>query len=327
MREIGSEFWDVPAGGDGNHLFPESVRWFLSGRGALGAIIRELGDVRTAAMPSWCCDSMIRPFTDAGIEVRFYPVTWRGKLTQEIRDDCDVLLVMDYFGYTADAADLSLCRGKIIRDVTHSLFSGRYSDADYYFGSLRKWCGVWTGGYAWGKGLTGPVETDRDYVGLRRAAMEEKAAYIQGGETGEKNYLKLFGEAEKRLKEAGIRSADPRDIAAAKTLDAEFIRSRRRRNAKVLMEGLPDLLVFPELAPSDCPLFVPILAEGGRRDALRQRLIAHSVYCPAHWPATECHRLDENTAYLYENELSLVCDQRYTEEDMERMVKIIKSFL
>ncbi|MBR7164259.1 MAG: hypothetical protein IKD21_04755 [Clostridia bacterium] len=38
-KEIGSEFWSVPVAGD-NGLFADAV-WFVSGRSALYAIIRE----------------------------------------------------------------------------------------------------------------------------------------------------------------------------------------------------------------------------------------------------------------------------------------------
>ena len=147
--EIGSEFWDIPVSEERNDLFPNYTQWYLSGRSALQAIIKELQNLHTVAMPSWCCDSMVKPFIDAGFDVRFYPVFWRDKLIQEMGLDCEVLFIMDYFGYTTTSETLSGYKGIVIRDVTHSIFSSKYSDADYYFGSLRKWCGIWTGGYAW----------------------------------------------------------------------------------------------------------------------------------------------------------------------------------
>ena len=71
MSEIGSEFWDVPIVEKQNSLFPEFTQWYLSGRSALQAIIKELKDCHIVAMPSWCCDSMIKPFVDVGIKVHF----------------------------------------------------------------------------------------------------------------------------------------------------------------------------------------------------------------------------------------------------------------
>ena len=151
MKEIGSEFWDVPQDRSNKRMFPESTQWFLSGRSALQAIIAKLKGCRTVEMPSWCCDSMVKPFVDAGVEVYFYPVYFDDDLKQDVGLNCDVLFLMDYFGYTGKQPNLNGYNGVVIRDVTHSIFSSSYSDSDYYFGSLRKWCGVWTGGYAWVK--------------------------------------------------------------------------------------------------------------------------------------------------------------------------------
>lgn len=335
--EIGSEFWDVPTCDGAKPVFPETTQWYLSGRSALKAIIRELGKCRTVAMPSWCCDSMVKPFADAGMEVRFYPVHMRkGCLVRENSFDCDVLFLMDYFGYTFPAVDMGSYGGVVIRDVTHSLFSAVYTDADYSFGSLRKWCGVWTGGYAWTKdGHPLPMERvdDHGYIDLRNEAMLQKQAYIDeygnGGDSAvtDKGYLRLFSDAEELLESIGIAPAANRDVSLALWLDADLIRFRRRANAEVLRRAFAERLIFPELKDTDCPMFVPILVPDGRRNALRQFLINQEIFCPVHWPISGYHCLCSDERSLYESELSLVCDQRYTGEDMVRMAEAINTFL
>ena len=328
-REIGSEFWDAPTIDQNNSLFPESTQWFLSGRSALHAIVNELGEARTVSLPSWCCDSMVKPFVDAGLEVHFYPVYWsEGRLIQEWSFNCDVFFLIDYFGYTGANPDLSGFKGTVIRDVTHSIISTTYSDADYYFGSLRKWCGVWTGGYVWakdGRRLHTGLMDDGKYTSLREKAMQQKAEYI-GGQRKDKGYLQIFDEAEELLENIGSLPAADRDIQIAKTLDIEIIKNRRRANAEVLRATFPDWLIFPKLSSNDVPMFVPVLVPGGKRNELRRYLINHEIYCPIHWPVSEFHRLDGKEQFIYDNEMSLVCDQRYTEEDMYRMVETIKTF-
>ena len=331
MREIGSEFWDVPTTKNRNTLFPEATQWFLSGRSALKAILQELSGCNTVALPSWCCDSMIKPFVDARLEVHFFPVYWSdGQLIQERSFDCDVLFVIDYFGYTRSNPDLNSFKGVVIRDLTHSLFSTMYSDADYYFGSLRKWCGVWTGGYAWSKDgheLQMEDSDDQGYSLFREQAMQLKNSYIHGWGVKDKGYLKVFDTAEEILENIGITKAADRDICLAQQLDVELIRTRRRANAEILRTAFPEWLIFPEMRETDCPMFVPIIVPNNCRDELRRFLIKEDIYCPIHWPISEYHQLDNRTRYLYDNELSLVCDQRYTEEDMYRMVEVIKMFM
>ena len=333
MREIGSEFWNVETCSHPHQFFPRNIQWYLSGRAALRAIINKIGCASTVSMPAWYCDSMVRPFLDAGFKVKYYPVYPDCGLKQEIDMDADVLFVMDYFGYTTGNTVNHPCT---IRDVTHSLFSKNYGDAQYYFGSLRKWCGVWTGGYAWtmnGEGLCEGTNYEAGYISLRSEAMSLKNCYIngipntEGKPVTDKHYLDVFEDAEKKLETVGIEAAAKRDIDIASLLDIEFIKSRRRENASILMNAFPEMLIFPESKKDDCPMFVPILVPDGKRDVLRKFLIGKEIYCPVHWPVSKYHKLDERTAVLYRDGLSLVCDQRYSREDMERIVDAVHEFM
>lgn len=92
------------------------------------------------------------------------------------------------------------------------------------------------------------------------------------------------------------------------------------------MDVFPEMLIFTELKETDCPLFVPILVPDRRRGEIRRYLIGKDIYCPIHWPVSEDHKLDSKMKRIYEQELSLVCDQRYTEKNMGRMVAAIKEF-
>ncbi len=320
--EIGSEFWCVPIIEQKNDLFPDDISWFVSGRSALKNIILE-NSFKTVALPSWCCDSMIKPFVEVGIEVKFYPVYFDNGLKQDLTNiDTDAVLVMDYFGYTGNS-QLNGYDGTVIRDVTHSIFTSTCDDADYYFGSLRKWAGFWTGGYAWPTKSVSSI--DETYINLRKEAMEQKSLYICEG-SDSKEYLSLFNEAEEYLEDAKISSAIQRDIELAKKIDIGLIKSQRRKNAQVLLNSFSDMVIFSEICENDCPMFVPILVPDGKRDEIRKYLIQQEIYCPVHWSISKYHKLTEQTKVIYDNELSLVCDQRYTEKDMMRIVDAIKSF-
>lgn len=326
-KEIGSEFWSVPTGQQNNGFFPEQTRWFLSGRSALTCIledIRKRTPAKTAALPAWCCDSMIKPFAQAGFDLRFYPVYWeQGQLVQEAPGEgCDVALVMDYFGYAGSSAAPK--DAIVIRDLTHNLFSAPRGDVAYSFGSLRKWAGFYTGGFGWGFEMPDLPENET-YIVKRGDAMDQKTRYILG-ETDSKAYLSVFGDAEELLESCPPARAAQRDIDLAQRLDVEAIRARRRENAALLLEAFSDMAIFPRLEEADCPLFVPIFVPDGKRDALRKHLIRNEIYCPVHWPLTPYHKIDRRSAAIYENELSLVCDQRYGANHMERIIETVKNF-
>ncbi len=321
MKEIGSEFWSAPVTPCENGIFPENTGWFLSGRVALRSVIEDIKahrSINSVFLPSWCCESMISPFLQAGISVDFYPVYIGGEgLVCQYPHKGDGLLTVDYFGYTDTLPDFD---GVVIRDMTHSVFSSTMTGADYYFGSLRKWCGVATGGFAVGAGATPEAGADL-YIELRSKGMEQKAEYING-KRADKGFLKLFAAAEEKLDACGIVSATAKDIDTAKKLDVDYIVKKRRENARILTEELNDICIFKSVAEGAAPLFVPICIEN--RDKLRRYLTDNGVYCPVHWPVSEMHAVSGKTAEPYEKGISLICDQRYGTEDMERIAKLVK---
>lgn len=302
-KEIGSDFWEIPVSKDENDCFPNETKWFLSGRHALEYIVID-SEIKSVSMPKWCCSSMIEPFIKNNVSVVFYD--------DAPNEQCDAVFLMDYFGFSSRASVSKGYKGTVIRDLTHSIFSKTYSDADYYFGSLRKWAGFITGGFAWGKWKKSIVllPCDNEYVSLRKKAMELKKAYLEG-DISEKSYLGLFKKASERLNFCGLCSAYDADVFAARHFDVDGMKRARRKNAKVLIERIG--CIYP-LGDNDCPLFVPIKAP--KRDALRKYLIDHDVYLPVHWPNSDLDGL----------ELSLVCDQRYNENDMNHICDLIQRF-
>lgn len=329
-KEIGSEFWDIPVRKKENNIFPERTRWFISGTAALESIIIDIMKkkrIKTAALPSWCCNCMVTPFLKHGIEVAFYPVYVKaGILTCDystVSAECWVLI--SYFGYTSQK-NTGIPSGIIIRDLTHNVFSNDLSAADYYFGSLRKWAGFFTGGYAWSDAWSSELslpDCDNSFVELRRTAMNLKMQYLHDA-IKTKDYLKLFEQGEEFLDYCEPMLAYVPDIERAKHLDWEFIKEKRRKNASILLNYLSPLALFPEMKDEDCPLFVPLLLDTEKRDALRRYLRDKSIYCPIHWSIEPEHRLTCLTEDIYKREISIVCDQRYDENDMFLILNTIK---
>ena len=330
-REIGSEFWDIPTGKKTNNLF-ENVTWFVSGRAAFRAILQQAlvehpSVVKKIAIPSFLCESMIQPIVKENFLYSCYRVDFdNNSLVFDFGgiEDCGYILVLDYFGY--QPVRYILPRGKvIIRDTTHSIFSQRYDDADYYFGSLRKWAGFLTGGFAYKKkdNIFKPTQDCSKYVSLRNEAMRQKKVYLREN-LGNKEFLQIFRDAEEVLNECNIEISPLSDINAAEMLDVDFIKMRRRSNAKILIDGLKNYCLFKYLGVNDCPLCVPIIVNN--RDALRKYLISNDIYCPVHWPRPS-QVPNGMSEILYKNELSLICDQRYNEKDMMRIVSAVLSFM
>lgn len=333
-REIGSEFWAVPIQKRTNNIIPRKAIYFISGTAALFYILNDIcfdSSIKRVALPSWCCSCMIIPFEKRHIETVFYPIYINEEkiLTCDYSNakGCDITLVMSYFGYK-EMNTISEPSGIIIRDVTHSLFSGKTEAADYYFGSLRKWAGFYTGGYAWKKDAWNSKqiipEVNTTYVNARKSAMEVKKQYLNGT-IKDKQHLALFYQAEEYLDQCDIESGTERDTKFANHLDVKTIKRKRRENAETLLHYISDVALFPHINEEDCPLFVPIILPNERRDLLKQHLISRNIYCPVHWPISSLHKLDEQTKAIYDMELSIICDQRYNIDDMKYIVDEINN--
>ncbi|MBE6038387.1 MAG: hypothetical protein E7218_04205 [Anaerofustis stercorihominis] len=333
--EMGSEFWYTTA--EKEHYpvwekYSEYSRLYMSGRGALYATIQDIlsyRDCSVAYLPSYCCDSMVEPFLRCGISVEFYDVVLKNGIVSIINPSfsCDIILTVDYFGFSTEMQ--SLPDAVHIHDVTHSVLSSpAYEYADYYVGSLRKWGAVAGAGFAAktnGNFNTAlPADTNEKYLSLRHDGYALKEQYIDNAKGDKQIFLDKFSQAEELLEEDYLDYApDENSVKCAGQII--YSKEKRTENAKIIYNGLRDNrlieFVFPSVGENDVPLFVPVLVKNNLRNELRRHLIANDVYCPVHWPAH-----NGITGELYERELSLLCDQRYDKDDIQRQIDLINSF-
>ena len=319
-REIGSEFHKVaPDSGHGLN-YPRPGTLVFSGRTAIEAVLKKLPDAHTALLPSYCCDSMIVPFRVAGIDVKFYKVEWAEGLKIEIDGSADTLLWCNYFGFKNSLPEFD---GVIIEDITHSFLteSPCHPQSDYLVASLRKWEPVNCGGYC-SIEIDGKIPPD-EFITFKTTAMGLKAEYLDDHDEEKKpKFLKMFADSNHWLANnyQGL-AIDRFSREYIGSVDVEKQRRIRRENARALYEGLQNIVqfMFP-IEDMDCPLFVPILLPN--RDKVRAHLTKNEIYCPIHWPKPEgCE------SNIYNNELSLICDQRYGIKDMERIVSTLKEVI
>lgn len=321
LNEIGSEFeFQDFESGKGIKL-PRIGSLVFSGRTAIEYVlthIEKYHKIQSALVPSYCCDSMLEPFQRKGIKTLFYTVNFRNGLEVELREDADLLLWCNYFGFQLDMPSFD---GLIIEDITHSFLSEKnhHAESDYLVASLRKWEPVTCGGYCSIPDIC-LQPPEKSFTENKLNCMKWKLSYLQNqGIHSKSEFLNAFRECNFWLStnysEKGI---DDFSKAYLEHADIEYQRKRRIRNGKILYSLLSDRyqFLFP-LELMDCPLFVPILLEN--RNVVRQKLIDNGIFCPVHWP----HPKADCDSNLYDLELSLVCDQRYGDEDMERLADVL----
>ena len=345
MEEIGSEFWKPRK----QHIKNEETA-YLCGRTALDIIVRDAirtYGISSVLLPSYCCHTMIEPFLRNGISIRFYDVYVNddGFLTADIPAprESEMLYLMKYFGdtdihYRGEGKKLFGWTATI-EDLTHSCFTVDYfTQADYWFTSYRKWFaveGIATAGKRDGRLPKASRGRNETYYKLKNEAFSLKHQFMDSASVEKQQFLRMFRRAETLLEadyqDYGIGFEEIYDLFRFID-DIKRVCSKRRDNAKVLVEGLtevPGIKVFADFKDDrKCPLFVPIIVKDGKRDALRKWLISKNIYCPVHWPVSAWHAgIAERTKKIYDGELSLVCDQRYGVEDMKRTICEIRKFV
>lgn len=343
--EIGSYFWldgqenGSPAG-DINWLpSVEDSCFVFSGRNAIDVVIRDILEnhsIKKVYAPSYCCVSMLQSFIDRGLKIDFYEVGFEnGKFTFELptTDSGSVVLIMSYFGLDVSAEQEAILKlhkngSVIIEDITHSLLREKPASeySDYLVASLRKWFAIPTGGWI-GKrqGVLSqkPTMDSNHAVVDKIAGMREKYDYLTEKVETKENFLLAQSKFDNDLIHVDrMLKLDDTSLNILRGMDVDNVVSRRRKNVAILLDGLrnmDDVLTLPKVdLDADTPLFLPVFLETDNRDSLRKYLVEKGIYCPVHWP-----EVMGALAGVRENELSLICDQRYSEGDMRAIIDAI----
>lgn len=361
QKEIGSNFWLSPADSErGSGLMPNpqifrcigtDYVWMSTCRSAISLVIQTIEERnpqinKIVCLPAYTCHTVFEPFIHAGYEVITLPV---GKdlisNTQDLlstlgQAEPGIVFFHRFFGFeTLPGIDFIIKelhdRGiVIIEDCTQSMYSDiSRMDADFFVGSIRKWCGVPDGGYAVckeGKFSIKSLQPDYKLEEAKCKASEMKYEYLFFQKGNKDVYLSLYRKAEEILDTQSMYySISPLSIKVQTSLDVKRMKNKRFENYKTLLEALRGLEgvtpVFKEIDKKIVPLYLPLIVEN--RKELQKKLVDNAIYAPVVWPKDEaCPPICEEAAFLYEHLLCIPIDQRYDADDMERIGKVIHDY-
>lgn len=322
-------------------------RYVASGRTGLNLIIQNIrssgNKIETVYLPKYCSKSMIQPFSDEKVFIKFYEVNLNDygiELLLNSEEDYDAIVLMDYFGYCnpllKEIANEERKRNHlVIIDATQSILCDfdYCSIADYYIASYRKWvpsnCAI-----VFSKEPI--LIKDYRYVYshflyVRNLAYSLKYQFADDEQENIRvnDYLSLFDSSEILLRyDYKEYATSKKEIELMERADVEQIRSIRKKNASILTDLFNKSKVvrpvFPIINELDCPLFVPLLIPVDiDRDVVRDLLRKEGIYLPVHWRPGKLHAPNCLNSELYCSLLSCICDQRYDEDDMLRQYNAI----
>ena len=299
--------------------YSESPCWAFvnSGRAALEQILSALRPSGTVWVPRFACDTLLQPMQRLGLPVRRYGITDDLSPVLPDTEEGDIVILINYFGLTGEAVARAAASATVpcIIDATTALYAAPLPGVPCFY-SPRKFLAVPDGGIASAPfPLPLPQEEDRSAERALALLLRTESGAQAAADAAERAERELCGPP-KRM------SPLTRRLLAAQA--CQHSTEARIANYKILREALADInrLSLPAEPPS-APFCYPLVTG---IPGLRDELIDAGIALPLFWPeviaATEA---DETENRLARTLLPLPVDQRYTAEDMQRLIRCILS--
>jgi hypothetical protein len=242
------------------------------------------------------------------------------------------LLVMHYFG----ASNTGLIRSakslgiKVISDVTHMLFNHDQmlligANSDYLVASLRKSGPFPDGGFL--SSCHHPVPSSssgirEEFFALRAAGLLSRGFSAKHNFNDDENF-QMLRKAERLIdqSQAGDHACSYYTRELLHTISVEENAAQMIRNIttlSIVLQGRCDT-VTKQCSPS--PYYMCLFKNRDERDAVRSQLASEQYFCPVHWDTSEMPL----PSLLSLRILSIPCDSRYRESDMEGLASVIAS--
>lgn len=286
-----------------------------SGRNALEYILLALNP-KKVYIPYFTCDVVLEPFNKHNIPYQFYHINESLELAEDIElKEGEYLLANNYYGikdnYIQQLAERF--QGRMIVDNAQALYA---EETQHCFYSPRKFVGIPDSGIVVTDGcLEKELETDYSYDRcshhLKRYDLGSSAGYGD------------FRDNSHKLVMQPIFKTSVLTMRLLDSIDFEDVKAKRLKNFKMLDDalGASNRLTI-SLAPTSVPMVYPYLCKD---DNLREELISEQVFVATYWPNVFDWCKESDIEYKFAKYvLPLPCDQRYGEEDMDRIINIVK---
>lgn len=342
MKKIGGEFWYDPQ--LMNKTASKLPGFFLGGGQSCLYVICEYlkkVHVNNVLLPSYICPTLLDLFERQGLTYHFYEIhndfsVDLSALANLLKAD-QAILFINYFGLSLKKNELKFFRllkeeGHItIEDNVHDLnvgYTGSFS-----FNSFRKFS-PFSGGYLRTDynitQIIKKMKVHSNYFSTIRRARELKTAYVLKALGSENIYLDAFHSAEV-LYYRTVSSGDMVEMQNIKYLNLDAIKKKRIENYQYLLPKLQRIKAIEGIFSNTedrIPLGFPVYINTSLRDYLRLELMKQGIFLPVHWDLRGEKRIHSSYAKEISSRiLTLVIDQRYTKEDMDRMICQIEKLL
>lgn len=313
----------------------DSVYKYSSGRSALYYILLDVQErygINTVYLPDYLCSSIIIATEKSQMNVVLYSLNDELEIAPEVfplkENEKAAVLVINYFGLKNTEPQIKTIRSIspnaiIIEDDVQAFFEFNKPTqiSDYKFTSLRKTFACPDGGLVMTKNKLSVAYESNKFHQFKLAASILKSLR-QPEYYDDDVYLHLFEKGESLIDDEITKGMSDVSQEVIDKTDFGRVSYIRQRNAKQIVEGLKALNISTLIPITDesTPLFVPVWIAD--RDKVRRRMFEKQIFCPVHWPLEGLSL--KKGAELVEHEMSIIIDQRYTDEDMDLILSTLE---
>jgi len=276
--------------------------------------------IKKIHIPYYLCDCVSILLDKHGYEYEYYYVDSQfHPIFDKYLAQGEYLYVVNLYGQITEEKTRALKErySQLILDHSQAFFQKPIEGVDTIY-SCRKFFGVPDGAYL----ATDAMLSEK----LEQDISKDRMVHVLGRAEGKaSDYYADFIAMNDGLSEVSLRTMSKLTSNLMGAIDYERARYVRNENYTYLHEQLGAENPLPLTMP-DGAFAYPLLVEDG--PAIRKRLVQESIYIPLLWPNVLADCPKTSIEYQYaDNILPLPCDQRYTIEDMEYLVKALKSQL
>lgn len=284
-----------------------------SGRFCLEYILR-CKKYNKVYVPYFTCDSVVEPIQKLGVRFEFYHIDEKYEIAEYINLSADeALLYTNYWGLQDTYCQYlaSKYQKQLILDYTQAFYSQPITGIDTFY-SCRKFFGVPDGGYLYTDAKASfEMAQDESYTRMdslvKRIDLSPEAGYED------------FHKSSAAFHEMPICKMSKFTKRMMQSIDYDNVAQRRLDNYNYLLKHLGGR----QLCYGEVPMIYPYRSEQGQD--LRKTLIANKIFVAKYWPnVDEWAGEDAAETWMANHILPLPIDQRYNEEDMKRIINIIK---
>ena len=287
-----------------------------SGRNCLEYILLSR-KYKNVYIPYYICDAILQPFVKLGINYKFYHINFDFEILEDITlKENEALLYTNYFGLKQQYITLLSQRygERLIVDNTQAFFDQNIKGIDTFY-TCRKFFGVSDGAYLYSsKFLNIELEQDSSY--------HQMTHLLKSIDISQENAFNDFHNAENHIGNQDIKLMSKITQRIMQSIDYTKVAKIRQHNFLTLHNELKERNMLNINVEKDtAPLIYPYYSEDVQ---LREHLIRNRIYVAQYWPNvlewTEKNSIEYSLA---KKMIPLPIDQRYSEEDMNFILKTI----